>query len=163
MAYNFKSIADVDVVEAPAETANVLIEENGVIKKAPKTSVGGGEKFDLVITIAAEPNVKITADTCTITEGSVEAVFNAIRDGRTPNVKMKFCKLMEQVGNTWEVISAIELFPQIQVYGERLWVLYSAMTGNFVSKMYYGRLSLNSDSSFNSNTLYGTAAGTAVS
>ena len=42
MAYNFKSIADVEVVAEPAESANVLIEENGVIKKAPKTAVGGG-------------------------------------------------------------------------------------------------------------------------
>jgi hypothetical protein len=43
MSYNFKSIADVEVVAEPAESANVLIEENGVIKKAPKTAVGGGE------------------------------------------------------------------------------------------------------------------------
>jgi hypothetical protein len=42
MAYNFKSIADVEIVAEPAESANVLIEENGVIKKAPKTAVGGG-------------------------------------------------------------------------------------------------------------------------
>lgn len=41
MAYNFKSIADVEVIAEPAESANVLIEENGVIKKAPKTAVGG--------------------------------------------------------------------------------------------------------------------------
>ena len=42
MAYNFKSIADVEVVAEPSESANVLIEEDGVIKKAPKTAVGGG-------------------------------------------------------------------------------------------------------------------------
>jgi hypothetical protein len=41
MAYNFKSIADVEVVAKPTESANVLIEENGVIKKVPKTEVGG--------------------------------------------------------------------------------------------------------------------------
>jgi hypothetical protein len=43
MAYNFKSIADVEVVAEPAESANVLIEENGVIKKVPKTAVGGAD------------------------------------------------------------------------------------------------------------------------
>ena len=42
MAYNFKSIADVEVVAEPTESANVLIEEDGIIKKAPKTAVGGG-------------------------------------------------------------------------------------------------------------------------
>lgn len=41
MSYNFKSIADVEVVAEPTDTANVLIEEDGVIKKAPKTAVGG--------------------------------------------------------------------------------------------------------------------------
>lgn len=36
MAYNFKSIADVEVVAEPTESANVLIEEDGIIKKASK-------------------------------------------------------------------------------------------------------------------------------
>lgn len=38
----FKRLSDVEVVAEPSETANVLIEENGIIKKAPKTAVGGG-------------------------------------------------------------------------------------------------------------------------
>lgn len=37
----FKKLSDVEVVAEPTEFANVLIEENGVIKKAPKTAVGG--------------------------------------------------------------------------------------------------------------------------
>lgn len=41
MAFEFKKLSDVEVVEEPTESANVLIEENGVIKKAPKTAVGG--------------------------------------------------------------------------------------------------------------------------
>lgn len=50
MTYNFKSIADVEVVTEPTESANVLIEENGIIKKAPKTAVGGGGGEELFIT-----------------------------------------------------------------------------------------------------------------
>lgn len=38
----FKRLSDVEVIAEPTESANVLIEENGVIKKAPKTAVGGG-------------------------------------------------------------------------------------------------------------------------
>jgi hypothetical protein len=38
---DFKRLSDVEVVAEPTESANVLIEENGVIKKAPKTAVGG--------------------------------------------------------------------------------------------------------------------------
>lgn len=41
MALEFKKLSDVESVEVVAETANVLIEEDGVIKKAPKTQVGG--------------------------------------------------------------------------------------------------------------------------
>lgn len=37
----FKKLSDVEVVETVSDSANVLIEENGVIKKAPKTQVGG--------------------------------------------------------------------------------------------------------------------------
>lgn len=48
MSYNFKSIADVEVVAKPTESANVLIEENGVIKKAPKTAVGGSGSLVIV-------------------------------------------------------------------------------------------------------------------
>ena len=33
MAYEFKKLSDVAAVETPADTANVLIEEDGVIKK----------------------------------------------------------------------------------------------------------------------------------
>lgn len=37
----FKKLSDVEVVAEPSESANVLIEEDGVIKKAPKDEVGG--------------------------------------------------------------------------------------------------------------------------
>lgn len=37
----FKRLSDVEVVAEPTETANVLIEENGIVKKAPKSAVGG--------------------------------------------------------------------------------------------------------------------------
>lgn len=41
MAYEFKKLGDVEVVETPMDTANVLIEEDGVIKKVAKGEVGG--------------------------------------------------------------------------------------------------------------------------
>ena len=51
MAYEFKKLSDVTLVTKPTDIANVLIEENGVIKKAPKTAVGGAEnkEADLII------------------------------------------------------------------------------------------------------------------
>jgi hypothetical protein len=46
----FRKLSDVEVVAKPTNSANVLIEENGVIKKAPKTAVGGGGSEELYIT-----------------------------------------------------------------------------------------------------------------
>ena len=53
MAYNFKSIVDVEVVAEPTETANVLIEENGIVKKAPKSVVGGGMGGSLMVNVGS--------------------------------------------------------------------------------------------------------------
>ena len=54
MSYEFKKLSDVDVVAEPTESANVLIEENGVIKKAPKTAVGGDNNICFVINYNTE-------------------------------------------------------------------------------------------------------------
>lgn len=44
----FKKLADVEIVTEPAEAANILIEENGIIKKAPKTVIGGSSSSIVV-------------------------------------------------------------------------------------------------------------------
>lgn len=41
MATEFKKLSEVTVLEEAAETAHVLIEENGEIYRVPKTAVGG--------------------------------------------------------------------------------------------------------------------------
>lgn len=45
----FKRLSDVEVVAEPTETANVLIEENGIVKKAPKSAVCGGMGGSLMV------------------------------------------------------------------------------------------------------------------
>lgn len=62
MSYNFKSIVDVEVVAEPTESANILIEEDGVIKKAPKTAVGGVNNNGFIIIDMPEPVPCITND-----------------------------------------------------------------------------------------------------
>ena len=88
MSYEFKSVADVEVVAEPTESANVLIEENGVIKKAPKTAVGGakgGEEPDMILELtsanANEYNV-------TIQKGSYDEIVTLCRSGGFPKVKL---------------------------------------------------------------------------
>jgi hypothetical protein len=53
MAYEFKKLSAVEAVETPADTANVLIEEDGVIKKTPSGMFtgGGGDAYDLDVLV----------------------------------------------------------------------------------------------------------------
>ena len=44
----FKKLGAVEAVTSVSDTASVLIEEDGVIKRAPKNEVGGGAKKELV-------------------------------------------------------------------------------------------------------------------
>ena len=40
MAYNFKNLSDVEIMEAVNDSANILVEVDGDIKRTPKTSIG---------------------------------------------------------------------------------------------------------------------------
>lgn len=51
MAYEFKRLSDVDFVENATDVANILIEDQGVIKRVPKATVGGNNNNSIVITI----------------------------------------------------------------------------------------------------------------
>lgn len=48
MATEFKKLSEVTTLEEAAETAHVLIEENGEIYRVPKTAVGGGIKTAII-------------------------------------------------------------------------------------------------------------------
>jgi hypothetical protein len=48
MATEFKKLSEVTALEEVAETAYVLIEENGEIYRVPKSLVGGGAKGMIV-------------------------------------------------------------------------------------------------------------------
>lgn len=163
MAYNFKSIADVEVVAEPAETANVLIEENGVIKKAPKTAVGGAgdNEADLVIAVNSRRHIKITSNTFYIEHGSVNAVLDAIRDERIPDIRMRFYYNAD-AENIGEFISFDydEIKAEYSLYGERIYLYY--ITGAYGDRIYNGSLTLGFDDSFYASNLY-YVAGTVVS
>jgi hypothetical protein len=45
---DFKKLSDVEVVAEPIESANVLIEEDGVIKKTPSSSFAGGGVLSVI-------------------------------------------------------------------------------------------------------------------
>lgn len=149
----FKKLSDVEVVAEPAESANVLIEENGVIKKAPKTAVGGGETSDLVISINAQPHDSITANIITFTEGSIDNVLSALSEKRVPIVKIKFFK-ESQAGYSYD---ACELTANVYRYGTKLYFSYIfPMTCNGV--VYNGYMRFTTDGVFEAHHRYSTAS-----
>ena len=89
MAYNFKSIADVEVVAEPTESANVLIEEDGIIKKAPKTAVGGaGGKYDAVIEIIEGSSGYFNS--VDVVLGDFATLKDILDNGEFPNVLIRY-------------------------------------------------------------------------
>lgn len=82
----FKRLSDVEVVAEPTESANVLIEENGVIKKAPNAAVGGG--YDAVIDLGVFSTYDLTDLTDgTIPAGIVKMIEAKIAAGEMPKLK----------------------------------------------------------------------------
>ena len=84
MAFEFKKLSDVEVVVEPSESTNVLIEENGVIKKAPKTAVGGANGasgFDMIVhTVVDEYGEPMNAN---LTYGDANNVKQKINNGES--------------------------------------------------------------------------------
>ena len=99
MAYEFKKLSDVEVVAEPTESANVLIEEDGVIKKAPKTAVGGagGIGWDAIIEIVDDHTV---VDNFTLVEGSFNSIQQKALSGEKPNILLRY--KYEYGDNYWD-------------------------------------------------------------
>lgn len=94
MAYEFKKLSDVEVIAEPTESANVLIEEDGVIKKAPKTAVGGAggsETPDMVIglTNTSSISTSMSSSDFTIISGTFDNVKNKVLAGEMPNIVVR--------------------------------------------------------------------------
>lgn len=82
----FKKLSDVEVVETVSDSANVLIEEEGVIKKAPKSQVGGGGASSEPIVIEVEKEYDDNDDAyyfpVTVYVENYEEIKNAVLSGR---------------------------------------------------------------------------------
>lgn len=82
----FKKLSDVEVVAEPAESANVLIEEDGVIKKAPKTAVGGAGGGSDVLEIIV--NMNSSCRPIGMIPIKKSTIMDAFKDGKTAEVRV---------------------------------------------------------------------------
>lgn len=89
----FKKLSDVEVVEKPTESANVLIEENGVIKKAPKTAVGGGGVHTVLIDGLNENKITVTDGIYEALEAFLDGVYTDVRVMWRENVDGKSTRI----------------------------------------------------------------------
>lgn len=103
MAYEFKKLSDVEVVAEPTESANVLIEEDGVIKKAPKTAVGGDGKivWDGVISNNSHP-IYMARENITITDFDFTTIKKKVLNGEDVVIMLHS---IFSYGNIYEVWS----------------------------------------------------------
>lgn len=129
----FKKLSDVEVVAEPAESANILIEEDGVIKKAPKTAVGGagGVEPDLVIAINAffsNSPTDLTAEQFSIESGSLESVKDTLVAGNIPVVKVKYYFYK----NDGYSVGASEHLCGVEKYADSMSFYYENMNGQHV-------------------------------
>lgn len=138
----FKKLSDVEVVESVNDAANVLIEENGVIKKVSKTQIGG-----VVGTGSAEPDMVLltsiyegTPDDISVIQGTVNNVFDAVRSGRQPVVKIQ----IRNGADDYEYATRYEGDARVYLYGEMLVVYYLSFVP---SAIYINTITINSDNS----------------
>lgn len=127
-----------------------MIEENGVIKKTPKTVVGGaGGEADLVIRFNNHP-VLLEPENISIVSGSVEAVYTAFESGLIPKVEVEV--VVPPTVNSY-LRAGYKVVPQIIFYGGFLHI-------NFVVGSVFGenpqavRIVYDSDNNYALNNYY---------
>lgn len=84
----FTRLADVEVVETAADADKVLIEQNGEIKRVPKTEVGGSGNM-LIIDVSVDMQTEAITGTANMTlDEAIAAIANRELTGAVAYVAM---------------------------------------------------------------------------
>ena len=100
---DFKKLSEVAKIEEVSDESCVLVEENGVIKRAPKTAVGGNGKYDMVIEycdldyIDGPYYVKVVS-------GSYDVLREKLQNGERPNIRINFTECYYEIAYTFNII-----------------------------------------------------------
>ena len=141
MAAEFVRLADVPAIEEVKEEDTVLVVQDGDIKRAPKTAVGGSGGWDAIINCADSFD---TLENYVFESGNYDTIKAKWDEGELPRVMLKY----------------------VQYYGENFYnrvpsgrVVYYEKSNNIVITFLLGeynnqsdqtlRLEINADGSFN--------------
>lgn len=92
MSEKIELIPAAELPVAESDDVEALVIEGGELKRKEGTSLGGGEQADLVIALNCPNYIDMATaknTTVTIESGSLDAVVEALREGRSPVVKCK--------------------------------------------------------------------------
>lgn len=84
--FSFKNLATVDTASSLSETANVLVEEGGEIKRVPKSELGGTATDTTANDYDAVINYDYDDSNFTFISGGFEAIKNKLDNNIMPNV-----------------------------------------------------------------------------
>lgn len=91
MAYEFKKLSAVEAIESLTDSANILVEENGVIKKISKDEIGGGIKVASTATVGQTIVVKAVDESGNPTEwecADLKAGYDVVIENETMSSKV---------------------------------------------------------------------------
>ena len=120
MPENINFISAAELPEATGEEIRVLCLENGEMKQKSGASFGGAETPDMVLTVSDTVGAKVTSSNATVTLGSVSAVFDAVRAGRQPIVKIQY----RNGADDYVYCSRGETNAVVSLYGESVYLYF---------------------------------------
>ena len=111
---------------------------------------GGGETPDMIITIMSPSTSGAHNGNYEITEGSVDAVYAAFRDGRYPIVKVRYS--YGEIGS--HIFTREEYYASVGVYGESLGLSYLTCDAYSGGRLYLHYTTMLSDGTISYTTSY---------
>ena len=111
MAYEFKKLSEVEKIEELNDSASVLVEDGGEVKRVAKDKVGGGSGgYDMVIAASADIKYANEKSILSVESGTCADVMKAVKAGRNPKILLKYMKHWEtddEIYDDYQTLNAV--------------------------------------------------------
>ena len=116
---NYKKIVDVDVLAEASESTNVLVEENGSLKKVPASAVGGSGGNDYVIEFEMDWRPIWTGESSSVSVSFPKEQFEDMKEKCQNGQYIKIlarCKYAYGDGFGYEYYESVVMYPNFLIY-----------------------------------------------